>query len=73
MSEQAKCNNELVIEGRFCSVTVCSKCNAFQLNIGPMSFRMEAEIFENLCEMILELCVGRAAFPSTTRENLRKH
>lgn len=48
------CFVKTIAKGPFTSVTSCEGCNAFTLHIGPMSFRMEEEIYESLCQMILE-------------------
>ena len=48
------CIVKTIAEGPFTSVTSCEVCNAINLHIGPMSFRMEEEIYESLCQMILE-------------------
>lgn len=48
------CFVKIIAKGPFTSVTSCEGCNSFTLHIGPMSFRMEEEIYESLCQMILE-------------------
>jgi hypothetical protein len=48
------CTVKTLAKGPFTSVTSCEGCNSFTLHIGPMSFRMEHEIYESLCQMILE-------------------
>ncbi len=48
------CIVKTIARGPFTSVTCCECCNSFTLHIGPMSFRMEREIYESLSQMILE-------------------
>ena len=48
------CKSRTVVVGKFASVTTCEGCNSYTLYLGPMSFRMEQEIYESLREMILK-------------------
>ena len=38
MNKNVNCMSEVVVQGRFSSVTLCSECNLYYLHIGPMSF-----------------------------------
>lgn len=52
MKNHKTCRSELVAQSTFSSITVCPDCNLYHLHIGPMSFRMEADIFQSVAEMI---------------------
>ncbi len=39
---------------KFASITMCEHCNSYTVYLGPMSFRMEKEIYESFRMMILE-------------------
>lgn len=53
------CNVEVLIQKTLCSVTVCRKCRVYVLHIGPMSFRLEEEIFDELSEMFTDYSFGK--------------
>lgn len=53
MENHSSCTNELVAQSAFSSITVCPKCNVYHLHIGPMSFRLDAEMFKSFSEMIV--------------------
>jgi hypothetical protein len=48
------CKSRTVVVGKLSSLTICEGCNSYTLYLGPMSFRMEQEIYESLREMILK-------------------
>ena len=48
------CKSRTVVVGEFSSVTTCEGCHSYTLYLGPLSFRMEQEIYESLREMILK-------------------
>jgi len=73
MGLKEQCQSELVAESSFSSITRCSKCQVYNLHIGPVSFRLEAEIFENFCGMIVEFFL-RNDFQVSQREPvIHKH
>ena len=57
MKNHKVCRSELVAQSAFGSVTVCPDCNLYHLHIGPMSFRMEADIFQSIAQMMAGCCV----------------
>lgn len=73
MSEAKKCRSELVAESKFSSITVCPDCNLYHLHIGPMSFRLEAEIFESFCNMIVHFCLRHDARVEEQKPHTYKH
>ena len=48
------CKTELVVKRSLCSVTVCRDCNVYVLHIGPMSFRLEEDILDEVSAMFTE-------------------
>lgn len=52
MSDHNSCESMVIGYRKFCSLTYCKHCQVFQLNIGPMSFRLEREMCDTLCEMM---------------------
>lgn len=66
MDNQSACTSELIANNGFSSITVCPKCEVYHLHIGPMSFRLDAEMFESFSEMMTKLCLH----PKTS---LQKH
>jgi hypothetical protein len=60
MSEHNSCDNTVVGYRKFCSLTYCKHCQVFQLNIGPMTFRLEPEICDMLCEMMCGVYMHRS-------------
>ena len=52
MKNHKVCRSELIAQCAFGSITVCPDCNLYHLHIGPMSFRMEADIFQSVAQMI---------------------
>ena len=57
MKNHKTCRSELVAQSSFSSITVCPDCNIYHLHIGPMSFRMEADVFQSVGQMIVEYFV----------------
>ncbi len=57
MKNHKTCRSELVAQSAFGSITVCPDCNLYHLHIGPMSFRMEADVFQSVGQMIVEYFV----------------
>ncbi len=53
MKDENTCECELVAQGKYGSITVCHKCSLYHLHIGPISFRLEREMFDDVCEMIM--------------------
>ncbi len=51
MKNHRTCRSEVVAQGTFGSVTVCPDCGVYHLHIGPMSFRMEADVFHGVARM----------------------
>jgi len=73
MNKNVNCMSEVVVQGRFSSVTLCSECNLYYLHIGPMSFRLEADIFESVCQMFAELYHNRQLQNEVTGKAIFKH
>ena len=48
------CKTELVVKRSLCSVTVCRDCNVYVMHIGPMSFRLEEDILDEVSAMFTE-------------------
>lgn len=67
------CTSEVVAQGKFSSVTICSECNLYHLHIGPMSFRLEADVFESVCQMLVEFYLNRKMQNEVAGETVFKH
>ena len=48
------CKTEVVVQRSLCSITVCRKCNVYVLHIGPMSFRLEQDVLDEVSEMLTD-------------------
>jgi|Marorgknorr_s2lv_1036017.scaffolds.fasta_scaffold35495_2 hypothetical protein len=53
------CESEIVVKKKFCSVTACKHCNLYELHIGPMSFRIDEDIFTELIEMFTDYLMSK--------------
>lgn len=70
---QKRCNTTLLASGPFSSVEHCVDCDVYHLQVGPISFRMEAVVFESVCEMVLNLCLNRNKSTLHEAKGLQKH
>lgn len=73
MNKNVNCISEVVVQGKFSSVTLCPECNLYYIHIGPMSFRLEADVFENVCEMFAEFYLSRQLQKEITGKAVFKH
>ena len=73
MKEDNTCTSELVAQSRFSSITVCRKCNLYHFHLGPMSFRLEAEVFESFCSMIVEFFLRHDLSTDQQKPLTQKH
>jgi len=48
------CSSKIVAQGEYSNVTMCLECKLFYLHIGPVSFQMDSNIFESVCEMMAQ-------------------
>lgn len=73
MDQSGNCESITIGYRKYCSLTFCRHCNVFQLNIGPMSFRLEKEICDMVCEMMcgvhLEQTKEQTKSPSKKYDN----
>lgn len=73
MNQKSPCSSEVVAQSAFSSITVCPHCNLYHLHIGPMSFRLEGEIFESFCAMIVEHYLNRTSQLTDKLQIAAKH
>lgn len=73
MNEPKTCRMETIAVGKFCSITLCSDCQLYNLHVGPMSFRMDPEIFQGLCEMIFDHCLRQNPIIEKNLHTIQKH
>lgn len=71
--KQTRCESELVVQGEYGSVTRCPHCNLYHLHIGPMSFRLEGEIFESVCAMLVRYALSTDRGGPCRRPMTQKH
>jgi hypothetical protein len=73
MNKNTTCSSEIIAQGRFSSVTVCRECDLYYLHIGPMSFKLEPDIFESTCHMLAEYHLNRRVENSLQCAPFSKH
>ena len=73
MNTHRVCRAEIVAEGKFCSITICPDCQLYNLNVGPMSFRMAPDIFNGLCEMFFDHFLKQSAATKKNARSVQKH
>ncbi len=67
------CKTEVVVKRSICSVTVCRKCNVYVLHIGPMSFRLEEDILEEVAAMFTDYSLGKKPVATINTVLHQKH
>jgi hypothetical protein len=68
-----KCRNEIVAQGKYSTVTMCAECQLFYLHIGPVSFQMESNIFESVCQMMAQCHLSDKKDAQTLERLVHKH
>jgi hypothetical protein len=59
------CRPQIVAQSKYSTVTMCSECKLFYLHIGPVSFQMDSNIFESVCQMMAQCRFGDPIDPRT--------
>ena len=67
------CKTEVLVKRSICSVTVCRKCNVYVLHIGPMSFRLEEDILEEVSAMLTDYSLAKKPAAITNTMLHQKH
>ena len=67
------CKTELVVKRGLCSVTVCRDCNVYVLHIGPMSFRLEEDVLDEVSAMFTEYSLIKKPIESMSSALHQKH
>jgi hypothetical protein len=67
------CKTEVVVKRGLCSVTVCRKCNVYVLHIGPMSFRLEEDVLDEVSAMFSDYSLLKKPIPITNPTLHQKH
>ena len=52
MNKDPRCEPEIIVEARYCTVLNCPHCHTYFLQIGPMSLRLKEEVFINICQTL---------------------
>ena len=73
MSKGKICQPRLIAQSRYCSVTGCPDCKMYHLHVGPFSLRLKHEVFEDICETLLEIYRGHHLQNSSAGPGMRSH
>ncbi len=73
MKKEKSCQPVLVGQSRYCSVTGCPDCNMYHLHVGPFSLRLKYEVFDDICETLIEIYRSHHMHNSPGKLRMRSH
>lgn len=73
MSQHNSCETILLGQSGVCSVTQCPECNLFHLHVGPMSLRLNAKVFESVCQTLTAIYLERGGHKKNFSNSLHSH
>jgi hypothetical protein len=54
MKKHSSCETRIIAQSKSCCITLCEGCQSYHLHIGPISLRLKAEAFEDICETLVD-------------------
>lgn len=73
MSHHNACETVVVGQSRYCSITQCPECRMFHVHIGPLSLRLKQEVFEDVCEMLVEAYMDQKDYKEHAKVSMLNH
>ena len=67
------CETIMIGQSKFCSVSQCPDCNVYHLHMGPISIRLRQDVFNGLCEMLMNIYMEKDVLREYHASDLHSH
>lgn len=73
MKNHTACKTLTLASSEFCTINQCPDCDMYHLHIGPVSIRLRSDVFDNICETLLNVYQHKYARGESNSQSLRSH